>query len=793
VWIATASGVCHAIQSDLTCDARPYPGVLNAILEDGAGRVWVGTTSGLWSGDDRRFASESITALHETRDGVLLAGFSDGGIAVVGRGAARYGAGDGLPAGGAVVDIAEDREGSVWIATYNGGLGRLKPVRVTTYSTADGLPAKVVGSIVEDATGTVWAGTQCGPVSELRGGRFFPRFTEFTKNACAWVMWPARDGALWIGTRGAGLFRWFQGRMTHIGLVDGLSDLRIAGLFEDRDGVLWIGTELGGLHTYSQGRLSRSFGPADGVVAGYLASFAQDREGRVWIGSNANGLSVFERGRFRMLGTDESSPTRNIANLLVDSRGDLWVGSAAAGLFRRRRGRYEPFGEAQGLGDRLIAVLLEDLEGTLWVSTARGISRLTRAEIDAVADGRQSSLHPIILDRSDGMRNVEGSGGGLDPSGLRDHAGRLWFSTIDGIAVVEPSTFRVNRVAPPVLVESATAGGLNAWLGDGASLHIPAGTASIAISYTAFSFLAPAKVRFRYRLRGVDPDWQDVGARRTAFYSRLPPGRYTFEVLAANSDGLWSEAPAAVAVVVAPFIWERRSVQAAALLLLLAATALVVRQVSLRRARARVEQLEREQALDRERSRIAMDLHDDLGSRLTYIAMMADASSAPTDARIAETARDAVRTMDELVWVVNARNDTVEGFAYYLAQFAEEHIVAAGVRCRLVLPPMLPARGLRAEVRRHVYLACKEAVNNAVKHAHASEIRVAVRVDGATLVVEIADDGRGLPPAEVDPTGNGLKNYRERMSAAGGVVRIESAPGAGTHLEFHVPLDEEGT
>ena len=203
---------------------------------------------------------------------------------------------------------------------------------------ADGLPAEVVGSIVQDTTGTIWAATSCGPVSELRNGRFHPRFVEHTKDGCASVLWAARDGSLWIGTSNRGLFRWHDGRMDHFGSKDGLSDTDIRGLFEDRDGVIWIGTAVGGLHYYANGRLSRSFGPADGVATGILASFAQDREGRVWIGSNANGLSVYEDGRFRRLSERESPPSRSISSLLIDSRGDLWVGTASHGLFRRRDG-----------------------------------------------------------------------------------------------------------------------------------------------------------------------------------------------------------------------------------------------------------------------------------------------------------------------------------------------------------------------------------------------------------------------------------------------------------------------
>lgn len=207
--------------------------------------------------------------------------------------------------------------------------------------------------------------------------------------------------------------------MERFGPAEGLSDTTVRGLFEDRDGVIWIGTETGGLHRYVDGRLSRAYGADDGVATYLLASFAQDHQGRVWIGSNGNGLSVYEDGRFRTLPADQHPPTRDIAGLLVDRRGDLWIGSAADGLFRFRNGRFEPFGLAQGLGDRLVAVMVEDLDDNLWVATARGIARLDRQRIEAVADGREARLDPIVLDRTDGMRNVEGSGGGFHPSGLR--------------------------------------------------------------------------------------------------------------------------------------------------------------------------------------------------------------------------------------------------------------------------------------------------------------------------------------------------------------------------------------
>jgi ligand-binding sensor domain-containing protein/signal transduction histidine kinase len=800
VWIATAGGLCSATGLQVQCRPHSDVGALNAVHESRDGRLWVGTERGLLSGEasldaelacrGECFAHRSVTTLLEDRDGGMWIGFADGEVVRRLDGIdTSYGAADGLPAAGRVEALFQDEEGSVWVGIVNGGLARLRPKRIAMLTTANGLPAKVVGSIVQDAAGTIWAGTSCGPVSELGNGRFHPRFAEYTKDGCASVLWAGRDGSLWIGTSNRGLFRWRSGRMEHFGTEDGLSDTNVCGLFEDHRGVVWIGTAVGGLHYYANGQLSRGFGPEDGVATGILASFAEDRDGRLWIGSNANGLSVYENGRFRRLDDRESPPSRSIAGLLIDSRGDLWVGTASQGLFRRRAGQYEPFGVAQGLSDSLVALMLEDRDGMLWVSTGRGICRLARDRIDDVAAGRRASVDPIILGRGDGMLNLEGSGGGIDPSGLRDRDGRLWFSTIDGIAIIDPAAFPLNTVAPRVIVETVSLAGRLAAPDQDGIIHVPAGTATIDLAYTAFSFLAPRQVRFRTRLRGVADDWQDVGGRRVAYYTRLRPGDYTFEVLATNGDGLSSARPAVMRLIVAPFWWERRLVQGAVAGLLLLLTAVGVREVSLRRASARVAQLERAQALEHERARIARDLHDDLGSRLAHIAILAETSSAVDhDGRIVRATRAAARTMDELVWTINARNDTVESFAYYLGQFAEEHIAAAGLRCRLQIPADLPTRPLAADVRRHMYLASKEAITNAVKHARASEIGVSLRVTDAVLVMEISDDGCGLPTTGLDQTGNGLKNLRERMSAAGGTLELESAAGEGTRVRCTVPV-----
>jgi signal transduction histidine kinase/ligand-binding sensor domain-containing protein/DNA-binding response OmpR family regulator len=815
IWAATARGVCTlADGAKPRCLALPAgSAAASAVLEPAAGPLLVATQgSGVFEvGPGGELAPAcsgclgraDARVLLESRRGGLWVGLGwGGGVALIRDGTVtHYREQDGLPQQ-PVSSLYEDAEGSLWIATDNGGLARLRPKRVATYTTADGLPAKVVTSIVQDAKGSIWAASLCGPVSELRGGRFVPRFAEQLGSACPFSVLPTRDGSLWLGTHAAGLFRWDGRRMHHYGPKEGLSDSLVCGLFEDRDGVVWIGTNSGGVHRFSDGKLSRAYGRDDGVATGYLCSFAQDREGRVWLGSNANGLSVYERGAFRVLGAGEGPPARNIAGLLVDSRGDLWIGTAADGLFRRKGGAYQRFGPEQGLGDALVALTLEDRDGTLWVSTTRGISRLLRARLEAVAAGAARSLDPIILDRADGLPTLEGSGGGFDPSGLRARDGRLWFSTIDGVVVIDPASFPVNRLPPRVAVESVLLAGRRPATSPDEVVAVPAGTHSIEIAYTAFSLLVPPKVRFRYRLAGLETNWEDVGARRTAYFSRLPPGDYAFEVLAANNDGTWSDRPATLKLTVAPHPWERGTLRVFALGVLLLATGGSVRWLSLRRAEARLKEL---QLVQERRARDAAEAES--RNKAAFLASMSHEVRTPMNAvlgfchlllrtelsqqqrhylaRIRVGASSLLRVVDDILDLskIEAGRLELEQAEFALEDVLQEIVTLLGLKAHEKGLALLV--GVAADVPRRVLgdrlrlaQVLLNLVGNALKFTERGHVLIRVRRGAPDDVLEFAveDSGPGLRPDQV------AKLFQPFTQAESSTTRRHGGTGLGLHI-----------
>jgi ligand-binding sensor domain-containing protein/signal transduction histidine kinase len=765
-----ASGFGHA---GLVVDARQQVWLGGGVL-----RKWDGAHATAFPLPIPQQAYGWITALAADRDGGVWIGTLRGGLWRLHDGTFESHGGEGL-VNTQVRSLLVDRDNNVWVGTDVNGLSRLKPRRVSSYL-RPGSIEQSIGPITGDGDGGVWVGATCGGLVRFHNGRFTTyKMKDGLAHDCVWALHRDPDGALWIGSTGGGLQRLKDGRFeTFRDANSGRNN--VYAITRDRSGTLWVGSDIG-LSRFADGRFT-DYGGAEGVRDA-VRTIAQDRAGALWLGG-LRGLSRFNGQRVdATFTTAEGLSHDHVRAIYEDADGALWIGTYGGGLNRFKNGHFTTYGIKDGLPDVAVSRIIEDDRGNLWMSGNKGIYRVARSQLNDFADGKIAQINSITYGVADGMIIDETNGG--QPAGWRTDDGRLWFPTIKGLVEIDPD-FAAARV-PPVFVERTMIGGTAA---DAEALqHLGPGRADAEIHYTAVDLATAEKTRFRYRLQGYDSDWVEAGARRIAFYTNIPPGSYRFEVAATDSDGRWTPTSAGVALVVTPLWWQRRPVEAAGIILLVAVSAFTARFVALRRARARLAELEREQALERERSRIARDLHDDLGSRLAQIAIIAEGPEASRSfERVSGVAHDAMRTMDELVWTVNARNDTVESFSEYAAEFANEHLALAGLRYRLQFQPDLEGFALAADTRRHLYLAFKEAIHNIVKHAGATEVHIGLTVKDGILTLDVADDGRGLPAAAAAGTGNGLHNMRERMAAAHGWLRIDSSAGGGTRLTFSAPL-----
>jgi signal transduction histidine kinase/ligand-binding sensor domain-containing protein len=773
---------------------------------------------GSWAADLGAYAwsNRVVYGLHEDRRGRVW-------VATMGDGLFRYSPNgevlrltthEGLPTD-LVRCVTEDREGNVWVGTEGGGLCRLKPAIFQTCGRAEGLASDQVQAVFEDAEGALWIGTNGDGLNRMKGGKvewFGP--AQGLSNGHVWSVLRDRQGVVWAGTWGE-LFKREQGLF-----VRASDDVVIGGsvtaLYEDSRGVLWVGQQnLGGLARWHDGRAESVQIPGTSASRDVRA-LTEDSEGALWIGTNGDGLYRLKDGRFTRFGLAEGLGSETVWSLEADADGALWIGTAHGGLSRWRRGRIATCTTRHGLVNDVICQILDDHRGYLWLGSHGGVFRARKEDLNRFADGASRTVACLGFTKADGLPSMECSGG-FHPSGCRSRDGRLWFPTVKGLVVVDPARVILNPVPPPVVIEEALVDEVvqpldrpagtpdGAGVGAGASsaggcatLRVGAGKQGFDFRFTALSLTAPQKVRFKYKLEGLEANWVDAGAQRVVHYGYLPPGDYRFRVIACNNDGVWNQTGDCLMLTLLPHLWQTRWFEVSAAGLLVALAALAAQRLSTRRLQAALRRVEQERALERERTRIARDIHDDLGARLTKIGMLtaqAEGQSAkggsplPQLREIGLSAREMVEAMDATVWAVNPRNDTFNHLANYLVHYAEEFFRHSNVACRLDLPTELPNWPISAEVRHDLFLVVKEALNNAARHAAATEVRLELSLTDSTLRIGVRDNGRGFDPASPRPRGSGLENMAHRLEQLGGRLRVEAAPGAGVRVTLELKLD----
>ncbi|MDB6068024.1 MAG: Two component regulator, sensor protein [Pedosphaera sp.] len=795
----------------------------HCLLVDRGGRIWIG------AGDDfvichdgeewrryripRHLARPYISALAEEPDGTVWAGsvnealfqFKAGKLAAIN---ASSGLSDNL-----VESLLVDREGKLWVGT-DAGLTRLRPKDLSAFGQNEGLGYGPVQGLAEVAPGVVWAGKSGDGLYRSDGRKFSRLAAEGLSSRDPQVspLLVARDGSCWV-TDAQGLLH-FKNPKAVASEAEPfpLPKANIISIAEDRDAGIWVGTREGELwHLQGTNWVAQTnYWQPHAITA-----IVQDPDGSMWVGTEGGGLyrSKMElRAHF-----DKSAGLLSdlIRTLYLDPEGTLWIGTAGGGLSRLQGGRITTFTTREGLPDNTISQILEDNMGRLWLGSNRGIACVNKHDLNELAMGRTAAVYPQVYGRAEGMLSEECTSG-FSPAGLKTKSGKLWFSTLKGIVVADPNPRAVDTPAPLVMIEEVLLDGVpsselrqrsqssgvrneksEAREPQLEALHIPPGKHRIELRYTGLSFDAPERARFRYQLDGLDAGWVEAGTRRSAFYSYIPPGDYRFQLIACNSDGVWSEKGASLDLIVSPHYWQAWWFIGLAGLGGVGAVAGAARFIEKEKLQRRLKHLEQERALERERARIAQDLHDDLGSSLTRISLLSGLAKADKDNpgqveihanKLAHSAAQTVRALEEIVWAIRPGSDSLQSLVEYIAHFANEMFEADTACCRLDLPHNLPSRPLPPEVRHNIFLVVKEALTNALKHACAKEVRVQAKATANSLEILVQDDGQGFNPAAPPDKGrrNGLGNMLRRAEAMGGTLGLQSAPGKGTMVTLFV-------
>ncbi len=833
VWITTRVGMCRYLDGriapyDFQTESQGRSPEYLGAYEDRRGNLWAfGDTYLINLAEGKRFnyfrSSESpsvrIWSLCEGRDGRLWIGTSGRGLfcfednrfqpVTLGE---THGSYD-------VRAICEDREGNLWLGTSGGGLAQLRPQSMHVLRVGQGLPVAAPTALALDAGGKICVAMQRAGLFVGDAGRFEPLVggDGLTAHEFITSIASARDGTIWAGTLAGGLFGLRGEREVHFTTANGLSDSAVLAVGVDEAGAVWIGTGGGTVQRFAENKFS-AFGVEQGLSGTPVTALLPSAKSGLWAGTQ-DGQILREQDEIftsvEMAGVVGQHP---VLALHEGEAGRLWIGTSGGGLVCLSQGAASGWNAARGLPSDTVAGVVEDAAKNLWLATGAGIYRVSRHDVQAALENPRLPLACKFVSEAKTTVAATPVFGGTRAVLAPD--GELWFATSDGVLNVDTRQSETAPAAFPIVIENVALNGaapislLRGALWPAADeakkdFVAPVDLRSLEFHFTALSYAAPDEIHFRHKLEGFDADWVNDTARAIR-YGRVPSGHYRFRVAARNGDGNWQEAVESFAFTVpTPLYYQRWAI----FLYVVAAVALVtgiVRIVSHRRLRLKLARLEQQQSLERERMRIARDMHDEMGSKLTKISFLSehaqvDAESSGPNAEkiqaIAQTSRELLQTIDEIVWAVNPRNDTLENLVTYLSHYAIEYFQNTSVECELRLPPEISPHPLSSEVRHNLFLTFEEALSNVLKHSGATKVQVEMTVNAAGLEVKIADNGHGFklsPPfGEVADqnagkrVGNGLKNMRQRLTDIGGECLIGSEPGAGTTVTLRVRLPQK--
>jgi ligand-binding sensor domain-containing protein len=777
LWVGTAGGGLFAYDRDqetfrMYRHVRSDPNSVSddnitSILEDRIGTLWIGTAEGGLNKCER----EGMTFTHFNHNPNDPEGISDDGI----------------------ISLFEDRAGGLWIGTSGAGICSLDPKRekFLHYRHRPGDQASLANNMVRalfvNAAGDLWVGTRGGGLDVRRHG--VPVFTHFTHNSQnprslssnnVLSVCQRRNGEIWVGTQYEGLNRYLPAtnsfdRFTHDSRNAGsLAQNSVFAILEDRAGTLWAGTG-DGLDRYDDctGTFThhRQPGPDPGSISGnWVWSLCEDRHGQLWVGTWGMGLNRYDGEQKRFTHylhnpADSTSLSNNtILCITGDPDGDLWIGTEGGGLdrFDPRKGFFQRYGERDGLPSDVVYGIVRDGRGNLWLSTNRGVSR----------------FNPLAgtfrnFDYSDGLQNNEFNQGAYCAGG----DGTIYFGGIEGFNEFRPDAITDNPSMPTVVLTGLSVNG-QPLSGVHTAPMMPRVTLAydennLTFEFVALEYTAPEKNEYACMLEGSDATWVHLGTRRYVNYSKLEGGDYTFRVRASNNDGVWNMGGLAVSISIIPPFWQTWVFR----ILLVGGIGGLLLLVF----RYRVAQLI---AIERMRVRIASDLHDDIGSTLTKIAVQSEVIQSINDPgkirllsqQIGASSREVIQALADVVWSIDARHDTVGNLLDRTKDFALEVLTPRHIMVKFSQNGLNAASTLPVELRQNIYLIFKEAVNNIARHSDACHVTISFdNTDGSFRMV-VADDGKRVSEGFLEG-GHGLRNMEMRARRIQGALEIRCHDG----------------
>jgi len=826
----------------LKIQSMNLPGMyIRAIHSDKSGSLWVGTFgTGL-----KKFERESdsyinipdnsvsssgpimgkfISSIYEDTRQYLWIATYDSGLYVFDRQSNRYKRQLDDP----VMTMYEDKSGILWVGTYTSGMKFYDPRanRFIHYSeeiiNENDKGNNLITSILEASDGKLWVGTYNNGVkiySTSRENNIQRKKISTLRNTLqnsnsissdkVITMCESGDGSIWIGTETDGLNRfdkntgYFIRYKNDVNNINSISSNQITSLYYDNEEkLIWIGFLNGKIDSYepSLNKFKHYTAKTDTnilITINSITTIYRGKQTGLWAGTFEGELNhfnsdinSFDRINFKpAIGT--GTVKNGVYSLYEDDEGILWIGTYGGGLsrFDMSSDSIKTYTEIDGLSNNVVYGILPDKSGNLWLSTNKGISRF---------DPKNETFK--VYDARDGLQSNEFNQGAYFGSSK----GELFFGGVNGFNAFFPAEIEENNYIPPVYITSFKVFDKILPL----SYAITSTSEPIELSYsdnffsfefTALNYTAPEKNKYAYMLTGFDKEWhKSTASQRYASYTNLDPGNYVLKVIGSNNDGVWNDKGTSVIIIIHPPFWMTWWFRGIIIIFILIIVAATIRYFVRKKIKERTQIIERETALERERLRIARDMHDDLGARLTEIRYLTEIKQTNASdyndtvlKKVSVLTNDIISTFNEIVWSVSPQNDTLENLTEFIGQYAVDYLSKVNIRCRLDIPAQIPNIEAPAEIRHNVFLAVKEALNNAVKYSETHELHIKVEINNLIATITIQDFGKGFDASEKNKFGNGLKNMKSRMKNIGGNFQIEGNTGSGTKIILQFPVNKD--
>lgn len=692
--------------------------------------------------------------------------------------------------------IFQDNEGNYWVGTTSKGLFKIKKNLIHTIGVEEGLSSINMLSATQLANGKILFSTNCGGVFQWDQKKAtYSSVNKFLPNICVWSVFQDSKQRIWFGSRllyqTTDLNK--KGKLFNLS-SEGRSN-EVFSITEDHTGKIWIGT-LDGIYIYNDTTFTH-LTDADGLSNNETKVLFEDREKIMWVGTLSGVYQIKSNQVIPVLLRENKSQTEPYVRAIYqDKEGVFWFGTYGDGLIRLKNGIRTAITVNSGLFDNIVSHVIEDKHGNLWMGSNRGIYRVSLKELNDFCDKKISPIHSFSYGISDGMKSPE-TNGGFQPNVFMDENEKIYFPTVEGIAVVSSGQVSYNPIPPSVIIENIQVENEDKPIIG--NITLPYDSTTININYTAINFSDPQKVQFKYKMSGLNVNWISVGNNKSAFFSQLQPGNYTFQVMASNNDGIWNTVGDFINITVTPPFWLETW------FIFLMSVSILALGIVIYNYRISIVEREREQkelfsqqliqTQEQERSRIASELHDGIGQQILVVKNRAELALKQID--------KPEKLKEQLTEIIDSAMSSITDVRSISHNLRPIHLEKFGLTETVVnlceqlkntsdmswfyhidnIDGMIPK-----EKEINFYRIIQEAANNILRHSQAKEASVIIRVQQADFLCQLWDDGKGFDLTEMRKKGGlGITGIEERVKSLNGTVDFQSSISAGTFIKIKIP------